>query len=231
MLRLDRGGRVLDVGCGTGADVLALAARVGPGGRAVGLDSSEQLAGRAHPPVPGGAPVEFVHGEAGALPFPDGSFDVVRAERVVEHVPDPAAAVAEMLRVARPGGQVLVVDPDHGLWAPDMDDRDLTRRIVHWWSDHVPNPWVARRLRDLFVRAGAADVAVRLLPVQLTSLAAADALTWIGRAAAAAGAQGVVDPAAARAWDEELRRKDAEGRFLMLGVFVAVTGTGTGTGK
>ena len=225
LLRAGPGSRVLDVGCGTGADVRALARRVGPGGRVTGIDASEQLIAAAQPAGPGAAPVGFLHGSAGELPFPDGAFDAARAERVIEHVPDPAAAVAQMLRVVRPGGQVLVADPDHGLWAPDLDDRPLTRTIMNWWSDHVPNPWVARRFRDLLVTAGAVDVTLTLLPVVLTSLAAADALTWIGRAADAAAAQGVVDAGAARAWGAELVRRDAEGRFLMFGVVVAATGT------
>jgi ubiquinone/menaquinone biosynthesis C-methylase UbiE len=225
ILRVEAGGHVLDVGCGTGADVRALALRVGPTGKVVGLDSSEELIARAQPAGPGAAPVEFLHGEAGALPFADATFDVARAERVIEHVPDPAAAVAEMLRVVKPGGQVLITDPDHGLWAPDLDDRELTRRIMNWWGDHVPNPWVARRLRDLFVQAGAVDVRVRLQPVVLDSLAAADALTWVSKAAGAAAAQGIADPEQARAWGDEIVRRDAQGRFLMFGTFVVVTGT------
>ncbi|CAN3983653.1 methyltransferase domain-containing protein [Kitasatospora purpeofusca] len=225
MLRVSPGDRVLDVGCGTGADVRAIAARVGPAGRVVGLDSSKEQIDRAVPAGPGDAPVEFHHGDATALPFPDDGFDAARAERVIEHVPDPAAAVAEMLRVVRPGGQVLITDPDHGLWAPDLDDRGLTRRIMGWWGDHVPNPWVARQLRDLLVRAGARDVTVTARPVVLTSLVAADSLTWIGKAAGAAAAQGVATPEEAREWGEEILRRDAEGRFLMLGTFVIVSGT------
>jgi len=80
-------------------------------------------------------------------------------------------------------------------------------------------------LRDLFVRAGARGVTVTLQPVVLTSLAAADSLTWIGKAAAAAEAQGVVPAEQARAWGEEILRRDKEGRFLMFGTFVVVTGT------
>ncbi|MBM9508206.1 methyltransferase domain-containing protein [Actinacidiphila acididurans] len=224
LLRAEPGAHVLDVGCGTGDDVRALAARVGPAGRVVGLDSSEQLIARGRPAGPDAAPVEFVLGQADALPFDDATFDVVRSERVIQHVPDPAAAVAEMLRVVKPGGQVLVTDPDHGMWAPDLDDRELTRRIMTWWSDHVPNPWVARRLRDFFVRAGARDVAITLQPVVLTSLAAADALTLMSRAATAAEAQGVVPAGQARAWGAEIERRDQEGRFLMFGTFVVVTG-------
>ncbi|WP_320784008.1 methyltransferase domain-containing protein [Streptomyces sp. CRN 30] len=225
MLRVTAGSHVLDVGCGTGNDVRAIAERVGPTGRVVGLDSSAEQIERAVPAAPGAAPTEFLHGQADALPFADATFDAARAERVIEHVPDPAAAVAEMVRVVKPGGQILITDPDHGLWAPDLSDHRLTRTVMNWWSDHVPNPWAARRLRGLLTAAGAADVTVRLQPVVLTSLAAAHSLTWIGKAAAVAGAQGVVDAAAARAWGEELLRRDAEGTFLMFGTFVVVTGT------
>ncbi|WP_409469156.1 methyltransferase domain-containing protein [Streptomyces sp. HC307] len=225
MLRVTTGSHVLDVGCGTGADVRAIARRVGPGGRVVGIDSSEQLIAQATPAGPGAAEVEFLHGEAGSLPFAADTFDAARAERVIEHVPDPAAAVAEMLRVVKPGGQVLITDPDHGLWAPDLTDRDLTRRIMTWWGEHVPNAWVARQLRRLLIEAGAVDVTVKLLPVALTSLAAADALTWVGKAAAAAAAQGIAEETRALGWGEEIQRRDAQGTFLMLGTFVVVSGT------
>ncbi|WP_327660272.1 MULTISPECIES: methyltransferase domain-containing protein [unclassified Streptomyces] len=224
LLKVSAGSHVLDVGCGTGNDVRAIAERVGPTGRVVGLDSSEELVAQARPAGPGAAPVEFLHGQAGALPFADDTFDAARAERVIEHVPDPAAAVAEMLRVVKPGGQVLITDPDHGLWAPDLADRGLTRTIMNWWGDHVPNPWVARRLRGLLADAGAVDITLRLQPVALTSLSAAHALTWVGKAADMAAAQGVVDADAARAWGEEILRRDAEGSFLMLGTFVVVSG-------
>jgi ubiquinone/menaquinone biosynthesis C-methylase UbiE len=214
--------QLLDVGCGTGADVLALAARVGSGGRVVGIDSSEQLIDRARA-ISAGLPVEFLHGKAGELPFADDTFDVVRSERVIEHVPSPPRALGEMLRVLKPGGQLLVCDPDHGMWALDMTDRDLTQRIFGWWSGHVPNPWIARQLPSLLRNAGAAAVSVALYPVALDTLRAADALTWIGRAAAVAETQRIVTAEEARAWQEELVRRDETGNFLLLGVFVAVT--------
>lgn len=224
LLDVPFGGQLLDVGCGTGADVETLAAKVGREGRAVGIDSSEQLIAQALARS-AGSPVEFLHGQAGDLPFPEGTFDVVRSERVIEHVPEPARAVGEMLRVTKPGGQVLVCDPDHGMWALDMADRLLTRRILNWWGDHVPHPWVARQLPGLLREAGAAAVSVRLYPVAVSTLRAADALTWIGKAAATATTQGVITAEEARAWNEELAKRDATGRFLLLGVFVAVTAT------
>ena len=112
-LRAGVGDAVLDVGCGT-ADVLNdLALRVGDTGCAVGLDASQEMlsvaSGRARAL---GATVEFQVGDAQSLPFADASFDVVRSERTLQWVKDPLGAVAEMVRVLRPGGRICLTDTD-----------------------------------------------------------------------------------------------------------------------
>jgi ubiquinone/menaquinone biosynthesis C-methylase UbiE len=95
----------LDVGCGYGADVEALADRLRPGGRAVGIDVSATMIAEARRRVAGsGLDVRFVVGDALALPFDDDTFDVCRIETVLQHVDAPGQAVAEMARVTRPGG-------------------------------------------------------------------------------------------------------------------------------
>ena len=103
-LDLPKGLRCLDVGCGNGAFTEVLAARVAPSELA-GVDPSEgQL---AFAKIRDGAKAaQFRVGDAQALPFPDGSFDVAVMALVISFVPDPAKAVAEMVRVVRPGGWV-----------------------------------------------------------------------------------------------------------------------------
>ncbi|MGH3069222.1 MAG: methyltransferase domain-containing protein [Streptosporangiaceae bacterium] len=90
-LRLRPGHSVLDVGCGYGADVLAMARRVGPAGRAVGVDLSQNMIGEARQRGTG-LPVTFETADARGLRFAGATFDACRAERLLQHVPDPSAA-------------------------------------------------------------------------------------------------------------------------------------------
>ena len=94
--------RALDVGCGAGALAYALAPLVG---EVVGIDASEELVNVAREHAPAGC--TFVVGDAEALPFPYGDFDLVGCLRVLHHVRRPELVVAEIARVTRPGGSVV----------------------------------------------------------------------------------------------------------------------------
>jgi ubiquinone/menaquinone biosynthesis C-methylase UbiE len=99
------GERALDVGTGAGALALALAPFVA---EVVGVDVEPELLSRARDRAP--ANVTFSDADATALPFPDGSFDLAGTMRTLHHVHRPELAVAELARVTRLGGRVLVVD-------------------------------------------------------------------------------------------------------------------------
>jgi SAM-dependent methyltransferase len=104
---------VLDVGCGTADVLVRYAEAVQPAGTASGLDaSSEMLAAAAARGESGGVALDLRVGNAGSLPFDDGAFDLVRSERTLQWVEDPARAVREMVRVLRPGGRICITDTD-----------------------------------------------------------------------------------------------------------------------
>lgn len=218
ILGADPGANILDVGCGTGDDALALAERVAPGGRVTGLDTSASLVTEAQRRAP--EVVDFRTGDAEALPFPDGVFDGVRADRVLMHVPDPAAAVAEMARVVRPGGRVVVTEPDWDTLVIDGGDPEVGRALMTGhFARVVRHPQIGRSLPRLFAEAGLDEIRVAdTKNVVIGELTKADRLFGLATAVEWAGEFGI-DGHTAAVWRAALERADDEGCF-----FCAVTG-------
>jgi arsenite methyltransferase len=106
------GERVLDLGSGGGIDVLLSAKRVGPSGRAFGIDMTDEMLALAqrNAAEAGATNVEFLKGHIEALPLPADSIDVVISNCVVNLAADKIAVFAEIARVLRPGGRIGITD-------------------------------------------------------------------------------------------------------------------------
>ncbi|HEU4368132.1 MAG TPA: methyltransferase domain-containing protein [Methylomirabilota bacterium] len=101
------GQHVLDVACGTGVVTRLVAERVGSSGRAAGLDVNADMLAAARTASPGSR-IEWHEGRAQALPFPDGTFDVVLCQQGLQFFPDRTAGLREMRRVLVPGGRLAL---------------------------------------------------------------------------------------------------------------------------
>jgi SAM-dependent methyltransferase len=208
------GQSVLDVGCGSGDDLRALAELVGPTGRVVGVDSSTEMLTQARERTRG-LPVDVRPGDAQRLDLPDGSFDGCRADRVFQHLQDPRQAMRELVRVARPGGRVAVVDTDWGTLVVAAEDRALTRRITDFQCDRrVRNGWMGRGLLALARDCGLADLATDTSTAIITDLSLATELLHLRAAADEAAAAGVISAADGTAWMTQLEQAAAAGRFF-----------------
>jgi SAM-dependent methyltransferase len=159
------GATVIDVGCGALGLVDLLCARVGPGGRVVGvdreqrmLDAARQVAGQR------GLPVEFVLGDAVGLPLPPDEFDFVHERTVLLNVADPGQVVAEMARIARPGGVVALQEPDSSAWVcdPPHPAWDLLRaELIEAYRSSGKTFDMGRGIARLLRDTGLADIGVR----------------------------------------------------------------------
>lgn len=155
---LTPGAAVLDVGCGPGTITHDFAERVAPG-HVTGVDNAAEIIEQASAGAP--ANTAFQVADVYALPFADGSFDVVHAHQVLQHLTDPVAALREMRRVCRPGGIVAARDADYAAmtWYPQLpaltDWLDLYHRVARG-NDAEPD--AGRRLLGWAREAGFGEV-------------------------------------------------------------------------
>ena len=155
---LREGETVLDLGSGAGADVLISARRVGPTGKAIGLDMTDEMlelarANAAHARVEN---VEFVKGYIEAIPLADDSVDVIVSNCVLNLSGDKPKVLAEAARVLRPGGRFAVSDV---IASPDMDD--ATRADLAAYTGCIAGALTEEEFRDGLTAAGFVDVEIR----------------------------------------------------------------------
>jgi arsenite methyltransferase len=155
---LHEGETVLDLGSGGGADVLISARRVGPTGRAIGLDMTDEMLelARANAREAGVANVEFVKGYIEDIPLPDGSVDVVISNCVINLSADKRKVLADAARVLRPGGRFAVSDV---IADPDMDE--ATRTDMQQWTGCVAGALTRTEFEEALAEAGLGDIELR----------------------------------------------------------------------
>ncbi len=218
LMRLQPGHKVLDLGCGPGTDTLPLADFVGASGEVHGVDHDAQMVLQANQRAQAaGVAARVVHrqADAAALPWPNDFFDSCRSERVFQHLPDADRALAEMVRVTRPGGWVVVVDADWASFTIDSDEPELERRLVRFHVEHsMHNPFAGRTLRRLFSRQQLQELTLVVLPVVLTDCALARKMLRLDHIAQEAQAAGVIDADELGRWQASLDRSASTDGFF-----------------
>ena len=155
---LHGGETVLDLGSGAGADVLISAQRVGPSGKAIGLDMTDEMLelARSNASRAGVLNTEFLRGNIEDIPLPDASVDVVISNCVINLSGDKPQVLREAARVLRPGGRFAVSDV---VADPDMDE--ATRADMAAWTGCIAGALTREEFAAALVAAGLEDVEIR----------------------------------------------------------------------
>ncbi|MDG6983419.1 MAG: methyltransferase domain-containing protein [Nitrososphaerota archaeon] len=228
LLEVNPGDAVLDVGCGTGDDVISLAKIVGGNGRAVGIDSSEAmiLEARKRGTESKVLNAEFLVGSVYHIDFPNQTFNGVLADRVFQHLEDPRKALSEMVRVAKKGdGRIVTHDPDWDTFVIDSEFPDVTRKIVRTRSGLLKNGRAGSRMYGMFKEAGLVDVTVSTGSAVFTDYDYGFKHLQLERASTDAVEKGMISDKELTKWIADLQRRGEQERFFASFMTFRVAGT------
>ncbi len=215
LMQLVPGARAADVGCGTGDDARHMAELVGESGSVVGFDVSEAMLKEAHNRKGESLPnLQFVRSSAEELKIEANVFDAIRADRVLTHVPDTSGALREMVRVVKPGGRVVVSEPDMpGCWVTNRHHA-ISDRILKAIAESCVHPYVARDMYHDFRDAGLTDVRLILRSLALVDPEPVENILKFGAAIETMIAAGDLSADEAALWLSEFEERRQGKRFL-----------------
>jgi ubiquinone/menaquinone biosynthesis C-methylase UbiE len=202
---------VVDIGCGPGFYVAALAEQAAS---VVGIDPSASMLAVAARKAERRKNVTLVEGEAIPLPLEDASMDRALSVQVFEYIADVPAALAEVHRILRPGGRLVLWDIDWTTLSWHADDAERMDRMIKGWDRHLVHPALPRTLAAALRAAGFADVRC---DAHVFCTTAMDPESFGGNLPKILGGylRGLDDIAQddIAAWEAELRDLDARGAY------------------
>lgn len=214
------GGVYLDVGAGAGDDAreIATSARCG----VIAADRSFTMASTCR--ARGG--VHAIVCDAGGIPFRGATFDGCRADRVLQHIADPESALAEMVRVSKPGARVVAVDPDYDTQVMEFPDQEIARRVLRYRADRMlRHGTIAHRMPALFANAGMHSITVEPMTLVVRDPAAVDNVMGLRTWARTASEDGALSGEQADRWERIFDETARAGKFLYAVTFFITSGT------
>ncbi|MGW6744268.1 methyltransferase domain-containing protein [Streptomyces sp. NPDC055025] len=219
LLDVRPGQTVLDVGCGPGTDLAALAERAGERGAVIGVDRDPAMlaeARRRTEHLPG---VEIREGDAHALPVEPGTVDRAKIDRVLMHVAEPADVLVQLHRATRPGALIGLVEPDWDTLVVDAEDLETSRAFTRYTTaEVVRHATIGRRLARLAEQAGFGVETVRATTPVFRDFQDADHTLGLGRNTQQAIEAGHIDRDRGHRWFADLSQGTFFASFSLVSV-------------
>jgi len=223
-LNLSNSEQILDLGCGLGDDTIELKVLAGENCSVTGVDISNILINEARERIKHFQyDINVEVADAHQLSFDDNRFDLSCSRRVFQHLKEPDKALKEMIRVTKPGGRILLIEPDRGSMLLDSKNMELTRTICSHIENVVRNPWMGRQLYSLFRANGLKNIQVQALSKLDSDLSVVDSNYGVQIALNHLVSTQKISTNEATEWFNDLQKKNkAQSFFCAASIFVAI---------
>lgn len=219
LLDLQAGQTALDVGCGPGTDLPALAERVGDRGTVIGVDRDPAMLAQARERTNDLHRVEIREGDVHALPVEPGTVDRAKIDRVLMHVAEPVEALAQLHRATRPGARIGLAEPDWDTLIVDAEDLETSRAFTRYTTaEVVRHATIGRSLARLAEQAGFCVEAVLATTPVFRDFQEADHTLGLGRNMQQAINEGRIDRDRGHRWFAGLSQGPFYASFTLVSV-------------
>ena len=228
LMQIQADSQVLDVGCGPAIDTIALSEYIDETGRIVGVDNDPAMIEKANLEVKQRKmtkSIQHIEGNAQSLPFADGEFNRVHAERLFQVLPKAIAprVFAEMNRVLKSNGRIVLADADWGSASVNFSDNELERRLLAFFTSRLrPNGFAGRQLFGLLKDNDYAEVTVEVVPFVTRDFSETPFCEWLPTEALK---NGIATQQEVDHWKAELTQKTEQGTYLSYVNMVIAAGT------
>ena len=170
-------------------------------------------------------PVEFHQGNVMKLDFPTATFDGVRADRVLHHIAAYEQAFAEMVRVTRSYGRIVLFEPDFDGIIINSPDKAMTRKVIRTYTDRFAQGQCGRHLYRLYKAAGLQEIALYAIPFLFTEVALAEQLIGLTSLVNTIATNHPEQADQAAHWLAGIKQAGQEGAFIFMLLGITVVGT------
>lgn len=228
LMHIQTAQQILDVGCGPGIDTVHIASIVGSGGRVIGIDQDENMLTAADKCAQRAGVSDFVthqRGAATSLPFDSDYFDACRSERLFLHLRQPDQAMAEMVRVTKSKGRIVIVDTDTATVSFDTRETETEQKLLRFRAEKLlNNGYSGRQLYRLFRQSHLVDINIEMFPLYTLDYALARYIAGLDETEQRAAEEGIVTHSELDNWRQDLEKTAAEDVFFASVSVVMVAG-------
>ncbi|MDB5013537.1 MAG: hypothetical protein JWQ25_1739 [Daejeonella sp.] len=207
-------GLIVDVGCGTGMDVINMANLVGKQANVMGIDHDSTMIAKANSSKGKLENVEFLVSEVNSLPLADDSVDGLRAERLIQHLTEPQAAIGEMYRVLKKNQPLVIVETDWAGLTIYNEHTDAAKKLTEYLTEvKINNGYASRKLTSYLRNAGFNNINLSIFSFVIKSLSEANEYLWLEHILNEATEKGYLSTVENSEFVKSLKSSDENGYF------------------